>query len=99
MAEIYGCMFGVFTIGNAVGRYLLAAGFDVLRSYVTPLAFAFLAMILAVMPRLLIGIAVALTRWMCFRRPYPDQIWPSTRFFCVGKIHIEFNCSVAEPAR
>jgi predicted MFS family arabinose efflux permease len=55
MAEIYGCMFGAFTIGNATGRYLLAAGFDAWGSYKTPLAFAFWAMVLAVAASLALG--------------------------------------------
>lgn len=47
MAELYGCAFGSYTLGNATGRYLIAHGFDATRSYQTPLAFAFVALLLA----------------------------------------------------
>ena len=48
MAEIYGCMFGAFTLGNATGRYLMAAGFDAWGSYKAPLGIAFAAIVVAV---------------------------------------------------
>jgi MFS family permease len=40
MAELYGCAFGSYTLGNATGRYLIASGFDHTGSYRTPLAVA-----------------------------------------------------------
>lgn len=49
MAEIYGCMFGAFTLGNATGRYLMAAGFDARGSYKAPLGIALVVMVLAVL--------------------------------------------------
>ena len=49
MAEIYGCIFGAFTLGNATGRYLMAAGFDALGSYRAPLEIAFAALGIAVL--------------------------------------------------
>jgi len=55
MAEIYGCMFGAFTLGNATGRYLFAAGFDGSGSYKTALSFAFWALCLAVLTTLGLG--------------------------------------------
>ena len=47
MAELYGCAFGCYTLGNATGRYLFATGFDSTGSYRTPLAFAFVALLIA----------------------------------------------------
>jgi MFS family permease len=55
MGELYGYIFGVFTIGNAVGRYLLAAGFDAWGSYKIPLAFAALALTFSIGGTLLLG--------------------------------------------
>ncbi len=49
MAEIYGCMFGAFTLGNATGRYLIAVGFDAWRSYKTPLGIVMVALVVAVL--------------------------------------------------
>lgn len=46
MAEIYGCLFAAFTLGNATGRYLIAAGFDAWGSYRGPLGIAFLALVM-----------------------------------------------------
>jgi len=48
MAEIFGCMFGAYTLGSAAGRYFFAAGFDAAGSYKRPLESAFLALMLAV---------------------------------------------------
>jgi predicted MFS family arabinose efflux permease len=48
MAELYGCMFGAYTIGNAMGRYLFAASFDSRGSYNLPLVCAAMAIALAV---------------------------------------------------
>jgi predicted MFS family arabinose efflux permease len=47
MAELYGCAFGAYTLGNAAGRYLIARGFDVTGSYRMPLACAFVALTIA----------------------------------------------------
>jgi NADH:ubiquinone oxidoreductase subunit 6 (subunit J) len=47
MAELYGCAFGSYTLGNAAGRYLIAAGFDITGSYRTPLAVALVMLLLA----------------------------------------------------
>jgi sugar phosphate permease len=47
MAELYGCAFGSFTLGNATGRYLFAAGFDATGSYTKPLTAAFAVLALA----------------------------------------------------
>jgi predicted MFS family arabinose efflux permease len=49
MAEIYGCMFGAFTLGNATGRYLVSVGFDAWGSYRTPLGIVFVALVMAVL--------------------------------------------------
>ncbi len=55
MAELYGLLFGAFTIGNAAGRYLLAAGVDAYGSYEIPLLLAGLAVALAVVSCLFLG--------------------------------------------
>ncbi len=55
MAELYGCAFGSFTLGNAAGRYLFAAGFDATGSYATPLACAFAVLVLAAVAALGLG--------------------------------------------
>jgi MFS family permease len=55
MAELFGCTFGGFTMGNAAGRYLFAAGFDATGSYKAPLACAFAAMALAALGCLTLG--------------------------------------------
>jgi hypothetical protein len=55
MAEIYGCMFGAFTLGNATGRYLVSVGFDVWGSYRTPLGIAFVALVMAVLACFALG--------------------------------------------
>jgi sugar phosphate permease len=47
MGELYGCAFGAYTLGNASGRYLIAAGFDATGSYRTPLAYATAALMVA----------------------------------------------------
>jgi predicted MFS family arabinose efflux permease len=48
MGEIYGCMFGVYTLGNASGRYLFAVGFDSTASYRIPLLCALTVLVLTV---------------------------------------------------
>ena len=48
MAEIFGCTFGSYTLGNATGRYLFAAGFDAAGSYRVPLGVALLVMLGAI---------------------------------------------------
>jgi hypothetical protein len=55
MAEIYGCAFASYTLGNAVGRYSVAAGFDATGSYRTPMAFAIIAMGLATLATFALG--------------------------------------------
>ena len=55
MAELFGCVFGSYTLGNATGRYLFAAGFDATGSYRMPLAFAFAALLLAIIATLGLG--------------------------------------------
>jgi predicted MFS family arabinose efflux permease len=55
MAEIYGCIFGAFTLGNATGRYLMAAGFDAWGSYKAPLGIAFVALVMAVLACFALG--------------------------------------------
>jgi len=55
MAELYGCVFGAYTLGNAAGRYLMAVGFDTTGSYQIPLACGFAALVLAVIATLLLG--------------------------------------------
>jgi sugar phosphate permease len=55
MAELFGCMFGVFTLGNATGRYFFAAGFDATGSYKMPLTCAFVAVALAILASLRLG--------------------------------------------
>lgn len=55
MAELFGCIFGPYTLGNAAGRYLSGAGFDATGSYRTPLAGAFLALLLAIAATLALG--------------------------------------------
>src|SRR5580704_13870265 len=47
MAELYGCAFGAYALGNASGRYLIARGFDVTGSYRMPLGCAFAALTVA----------------------------------------------------
>jgi hypothetical protein len=42
-------------LGNATGRYLLAAGFDVWGSYKRPLAMVFLTLVVAVLASLGLG--------------------------------------------
>jgi len=48
MGELFGCIFGVYTFGNATARYLFAAGFDTWGSYKMPLACGFIALVLAI---------------------------------------------------
>jgi sugar phosphate permease len=48
MAELFGIAFGFYTLGNASGRYLYAAGFDAFGSYKIPLMFGFAAIMLAI---------------------------------------------------
>lgn len=55
MAELYGLLLGAFTIGNAGGRYLLAAGFDAYGSYNVPLLLSASAVALAVIVSLMLG--------------------------------------------
>lgn len=68
MAEIYGCMFGAFTLGNATGRYLMAAGFDAWGSYYRPLGVGMFALVIAVLA------CFALGRYPLPRAAPPDMI-------------------------
>ena len=47
MAELYGCAFGCYTLGNATGRTLIATGFDATGAYRMPLGFAVVALLAA----------------------------------------------------
>ena len=47
MGALFGCIFAAYTLGAAVGAYLLGAGFDATGSYRAPLEFATAAMLLA----------------------------------------------------
>jgi sugar phosphate permease len=55
MAELFGCVFGSYTLGTATGRYLFAAGFDATGSYTTPLGWALVLLVLAVIGTLGLG--------------------------------------------
>jgi cyanate permease len=55
MAELYGCAFGSYTLGNATGRYLMGSGFDATGSYRAPLAYVFGGVALAVIATLRLG--------------------------------------------
>ena len=48
MATLFGVLFGSYTMGVAIGRYLLGAGFDATGSYRRPLGYAFGLLVLAV---------------------------------------------------
>ncbi len=49
MGELLGCIFGAYTVGNAVGRYLFGVGFDATKSYDIPLACAFIVLCLSIL--------------------------------------------------
>jgi predicted MFS family arabinose efflux permease len=55
MAEIYGCAFASYTLGNATGRYLIATGFDHTGSYRVPLTIAAIALLLATLATFALG--------------------------------------------
>jgi cyanate permease len=55
MAALFGCVFGSYTLGNATGRYLFAAGFDATGTYRTPLTCALVALVLAIIATLGLG--------------------------------------------
>jgi predicted MFS family arabinose efflux permease len=55
MAEIYGCIFGAYTFGNATGRYLMAAGFDAWGSYRAPFGIACAALIIGMLACFALG--------------------------------------------
>jgi predicted MFS family arabinose efflux permease len=55
MAELYGCALGSYTLGNATGRYLFAAGYDATASYKLPLAVAFAALLIATLGTFALG--------------------------------------------
>lgn len=47
MAALFGVIFGAYTLGNGVGRYLYAAGFDATGSYRLPLVCAIVGLVVA----------------------------------------------------
>ena len=55
MAEVFGCVFGAYTLGNATGRYMFGAAFDATGSYRTPLAYAFVVLAIAIAATLALG--------------------------------------------
>jgi predicted MFS family arabinose efflux permease len=55
MAELYGCAFAAYVLGNATGRYLFAVGFDAAGSYDLPLACAVGVLVLASIATLTLG--------------------------------------------
>lgn len=55
MAELFGCAFAAYVLGNATGRYLFAVGFDAAGSYTLPLACAFGVLVLASTAMLTLG--------------------------------------------
>lgn len=55
MAELFGCVFSAYVLGNATGRYLFAASFDAAGSYRLPLACSFFVLVVAVIATLALG--------------------------------------------
>lgn len=55
MAELFGCTFAAYVLGNATGRYLFAVGFDAAGSYRLPLAGALGLLVLASAATLTLG--------------------------------------------
>jgi sugar phosphate permease len=55
MAELFGCAFGTYTLGNATGRYLFAVGYDATGSYRLPLVCALVLLSLAISATLTLG--------------------------------------------
>jgi len=55
MGELFGCIFGSYTLGAAVGPYLIGAGFDWTGSYRLPLACALGALLVATVATLHLG--------------------------------------------
>jgi hypothetical protein len=55
MAQVFGCVFGSYTLGTATGRYLFAAGFDTTGSYAKPLGWAFVLLVIATIGMLGLG--------------------------------------------
>jgi len=54
MATLFGVLFGSYTMGVALGRYLLGAGFDATGSYRKPLGYTLVVLILAVVATFLL---------------------------------------------
>jgi MFS family permease len=54
MGELFGCAFGAYTLGNATGRTLIAAGFDRTGSYHLSLACTTFALLLATLSTFLL---------------------------------------------
>jgi len=55
MGELFGCIFASYTLGVAVGPYLIGAGFDWIGSYRHPLACALGALLVAIVATLHLG--------------------------------------------
>ena len=55
MAMLFGCTFGFYVLGNATGRYLIAAGFDATGSYTRPLSFVFGLLVFSSIAMLTLG--------------------------------------------
>jgi MFS family permease len=55
MGELFGCVFGAYTLGVATGPYLLGAGFDATGSYRLPLACALTGLVAAIVATLRLG--------------------------------------------
>jgi len=55
MGELFGCVFGCYTLGVAAGPYLFGAGFDATGSYRTPLGYALAALLLAIVATFCLG--------------------------------------------
>jgi sugar phosphate permease len=55
MAMLYGCAFGAYVLGNATGRYLIAAGYDATGSYTLPLDCTLGLLVLASVATLTLG--------------------------------------------
>ena len=55
MGELFGCVFGSYTLGVAIGPYLIGVGFDWTGSYRLPLACALSGLLLAIVATLQLG--------------------------------------------
>jgi MFS family permease len=55
MGELFGCVFGAYTLGFALGPYLMGAGFDATGSYRIPFACAVAVLLCAIVATLGLG--------------------------------------------